>query len=94
MFYLEQNVTEFAHVNGHILDHVITSANDNLVRDVSIHDMISDHCLITSDLTVCKPSNKRTTHSFRKLRSLKLETLCTDIFQSTLHALLHGAMSP
>jgi len=84
MFNLEQNVTEFTHVNGHILDHVITAANDNLVRDVSIHDMISDHCLIISDLTVCKPPNKRTTHSFRKLRSLKLETLCTDISKSTL----------
>ena len=72
VFDLKQHVKNSTHKSEHILDLVITSSGDQLVRNVRVFDpVISDHCAVRWE-TSClkKPGLERKSVCFRKLRSI------------------------
>ena len=50
----KQLVTAPTHNHGHILDVVITREDDDLIQEVTVLDMVSDHCLIKCSLGIPK----------------------------------------
>jgi hypothetical protein len=59
--------------SGHILDVVITRDCEDLVHDLEVSDMISDHNLVLCRLLHKKPKPQRVTITTRKRRSVDLE---------------------
>ena len=70
-FDLVQHVDEPTHVNGHILDHVITrSESKDLVNKVHVDTQISDHFTIIFNLALEKPAPIRKTIKSRNIKSI------------------------
>jgi hypothetical protein len=69
-FGLDQHVTQATHCSGHTLDLVLTRNNDQLLTDVSVGSMISDHFAVHFTGSVAKPHPERRMLSFRKLKTL------------------------
>jgi hypothetical protein len=81
---LTQSVVGPTHQCGHTLDVVITRELDNLVKDIRVLDMISDHCLIGCTLQIERPKVPRKQITSRKYKSLDHEALKKDIESSVL----------
>jgi hypothetical protein len=75
----KQHVMSPTHRSGHILDVVITRDCEDLVHDLEVSDMISDHNLVLCRLLHKKPKPQRVTITTRKLRSVDLEIVKRDI---------------
>lgn len=72
-FNLSQHVNEKTHRAGHILDLVITRNDENIVQSVTVQDScISDH--YTCELQFKKPRFERKTITFRKLKSVDINS--------------------
>ena len=70
-FDLIQHVDEPTHINGHILDHVITrNESKSIIKNVYVDTQISDHFSVIFNLTLEKPVPVRKTVKFRKLKSI------------------------
>jgi hypothetical protein len=75
-FGLKQHVKVSTHNGGHILDLVISRADTELVRGVSVVEGISDHLGILVDLSVTTQKRsvvKKSFHQFKKLDIVKFE---------------------
>ena len=75
---LEQVVRVPTHVKGHILDWVITNAN-NILQDLKVDDRgLSDHFIITLYLRLSKPKHIRKIVNSRKIRDIDIASFRTD----------------
>ena len=84
-FSLVQHVNGPTHKKGHTLDLIITRAVDELVTSVEIRDpMLSDHSAIHCKLRLKKPPLERMETSYRKLRSVNMDSFNDDLKQSDL----------
>ena len=84
-FDLKQHVLSATHASGHTLDLLITRLNEELVRNVKIHDpMISDHLAVFCNLCLKKPQFRKKVISTRKLRSLDNDSFREDVRDSSL----------
>ena len=84
-FGLKQHVSGPTHEKGHTLDLVITKSEDTLIRRTWVRDSaIADHFAVHCDLRLEKPSFREKMVTFRKLRSIDIESLCGDIRDSCL----------
>ena len=92
-FGLVQHVNEPTHVCGHILDVVITRETDRSVSDVIITDpglsdnsgkTAKDHFAVVFNAKAAKPAPIRKTVSYRKYKSIDLESFKADIMKSDL----------
>ena len=84
-FDLKQHVFSATHASGHTLDLLITRLNEELVRNVKIHDpMISDHLAVFCNLSLIKPQFRKKVISTRKLRSLDIDSFREDVRNSSL----------
>ena len=82
---LTQHDRSPTHIQGHILDLVITRKSDNIIKGRPISDRyISDHCSVLCSLSVPRPSPTVKHISFRKLKSLDLTSFKDDIARSDL----------
>jgi len=81
---LTQHVTERTHKHGHILDLVISRDDDNLINEVSVSSMLSDHFLVNIDVSLQKPSVPTKTMSYRKYRSIDKDAFANDLRASHL----------
>jgi len=79
VFNLIQLVRTSTHISGHILDFLLTRANDDVVHDVKVSDMISDHCLLTSSLNLPKPKVEKDVRTFRKIKNIDKAKFCSDL---------------
>ena len=78
-FDLKQNVSSATHASGHTLDLLITRLNEEIVRNVKIHDpMISDLLAVFCNLSLKKPQFRKKVISTRKLRSLDTDSFYED----------------
>ncbi len=96
-FGLKQFVTTSTHISGHILDFIITrhdenNADDDIVKDVEVADMISDHSLLISSLAVEKPRSAKKFKTYRKIRKINIAKFQTDLQQAL--SLIHDTDSP
>lgn len=84
-FSLVQHVNGPTHKKGHTLDLIITRAEDELVTCVKIRDpMLSDHSAVHCKLRLKKPPLERMEISYRKLRSVNMDSFNDDLKQSDL----------
>ena len=73
------------HKNNHALDLVITQCEENFVSNYFVHDpVLSDHFAVHCTLSVVKPPVQLCTRSFRKIRSIDLDSFRRDIANSSL----------
>ena len=84
-FGLKQHVVEPTHILGHTLDLVITRQSDEIIKVLPRVDrFISDHGAVLFRLGCTKPSLSVKTISYRKLKSIDLDALQSDLAQSDL----------
>ena len=84
-FDLKQNVSSATHASDHTLDLLITRLNEEIVRNVKIHDpMISDLLAVFCNLSLKKPQFRKKVISTRKLRSLDTDSFYEDVGNSSL----------
>ena len=82
---LEQHVTVPTHISKHTLDLMITRQSDPLGISVPWTDyLFSDHMPVHCQLTISKPSLRKTQISFRKIKSINVDTLCKELSSSDL----------
>ena len=72
------------HSKHHILDLIITRAEDTLVDSIQALPTVSDHMWVTCDMSILKPGLPQKVISFRKLKSIDLALFSQDIEQSSL----------
>ncbi|KAL9957977.1 hypothetical protein ACROYT_G034937 [Oculina patagonica] len=84
-FSLQQHVMGSTHIHGHTLDLVITRQSDQILRSTPrIDRYFSDHASVLCHLHSIKPSFSARSLSFRKLKSVNVETLNDDLAKSDL----------
>ena len=84
-FSLVQHVNGPTHKKGHTLDLIITRAVDELVTSVEIRDpMLSDHSAVHYKLHLKRPPLERMETSYRKLRSVNMDSFDDNLKQSDL----------
>ena len=73
------------HASGHTKVLLITRLNEELVKNVKIHDpMISDHLAVFCNLSLKKPKFRKKVISTRKLCSLDIDSFREDVRNSSL----------
>ncbi len=84
-FNLKQHVSLPTHNRGHILDLIITRAEDCLVSDIVVKDpVLSDHLAVHCKLKLKKLPAERREVSFRKLKSININSMREDLKSSTV----------
>lgn len=82
---LQQRVGVPTHKSGHTLDVIITRCADSLLPTNSIADcLFSDHFTVISDLIIKKPSLTITQISYRKTKSIDIESFKNDLQKSAV----------
>ena len=84
-FDLQQHVKQPTHRDGHTLDLSITSKSETLVEDEPVVDLfISDHAAILARLGLSRLGLSLKTTTYRKIKSINLESFHSDIQASSL----------
>ena len=79
-------MTDATHVDGHILDLLITRASDQLVTDVRVsEDLVSDHTLVNFGVNISRPVNSRITRSYRKFSTIDCDDLSDKLHSTFSH---------
>ena len=79
-FSLRQHVRDPKHRSGHTLDLKVTREDENIIGPVSVTEsVISDHNLVNSSLNLLKPTLMKRCISSRKIKSVDIERLKSDI---------------
>ena len=78
---IEQHVNKPTHMSGHALDVIMCRDTDNLVQEVQVGDMITDHHLLLCNVHHPKPHLQKTKKITRAFRSIDLPSFRTDIAQ-------------
>ena len=81
---LSQHIEQPTHVHGHTIDMVITRNCDNLLRNVSVDSLISDHHAILAELMCSKPPPVSKTIQYRKLKAIAHQDFINHIKSSSL----------
>jgi hypothetical protein len=81
---LQQHVHEPTHDSGHILDPTISRQDSNLVSDVNLSRLPSDHRAVICYLDLQPPAAVKKKLTYRKLREINIPKLTADIKQSSL----------
>ena len=84
-FGLQQHVNKSTHKKSHILDLVITRGNENIDKLCVIDPDISDHYLVTFNLDVKLPKLEHEKITYRKLKTIDLNSFCKDLENSELN---------
>ena len=84
-FGLQQHVSHPTHIHGHILDLTITRQSDRIIRiPPSVDRYFSDHAAVVCRIHSDKPSLTVKTVSYRKWKSVNVESLNNDLVASDL----------
>ena len=84
---LEQHVDQPTHREGHTLDLLITRMSESLIASTPVVDQfISDHAAVLCWLTPPRPGLSVKTISYRKIKSIDMEQLKTDLQSTALYA--------
>ena len=86
---LKQHVTEATHASGHLLDIVLTRANEP-ISGVEVQDgHISDHSSVFFCLSLAKPPLPTQEIHYRKLKGINMDNFKADIVKSGLPEMQH-----
>lgn len=81
---LQQHVSSSTHMCGHILDLVISSTEDDIVKSVQIGSFIADHAAIHCSLQLTQPPLPREEQVYRKTKSIDHNAFAQDLMHSAL----------
>jgi hypothetical protein len=82
---LEQHISKPTHVKGHLLDLLITRANETPVYDIVVQgSTFSDHFPVTFKLPWKKPAAPQKTVTYRKLKDMDVDAFSSDLRESSL----------
>ena len=82
-FNLRQHVREPTHRSGHTLNLIITREDENTIGPVSVTEsIISDRNIVNCSLNLLKPTLMKRCISSRKIKSIDIERLKSDICDS------------
>ncbi|XP_041460823.1 uncharacterized protein LOC121411977 [Lytechinus variegatus] len=81
---LLQNVCDFTHTSGHILDYILSRSDDDIVKSVEVSTFLSDHAAVHCDLKICKPISGRKEIVYRKLKAIDHDAFAKDLDSSDL----------
>ncbi|XP_068675378.1 uncharacterized protein [Montipora foliosa] len=82
-FNLRQHVREPTHRSGHTLDLIITREDEKIIGPVSVTEsIISDRNIVNCSLNLLKPTLMKRCISSRKIKSIDIERLKSDICDS------------
>ena len=82
---LQQHVEQYTHVQGHTLDLVISRRSDNIIENSPRVDrFLSDHGTVLFSLKSTKPSLLEKTISYRKFKSIDLNSFQSDLAATDL----------
>ena len=83
---LKQHITEPTHIGGHTLDLLITREHDSVILDVPVVDRyLSDHAAVLCQLNSVKPRQVVKEISYRKIKSINVDILRSDLESSELY---------
>ena len=84
-FDLQQHVKQPTHRDGHTLDLSITHKLETLVKDEPTVDLfISDQAAVLTRLVLSRPGLSQKTTTYRKIKSINLDSFHSDIQASSL----------
>ena len=84
-FNLKQHVCEPTHRNGHILDLLITRADESIASAVNVTDpSLSDHLAVRCCLSLPKTAFERKEIQYRKLKSVDISLFRSDLSNAFL----------
>ena len=83
-FGLSQHVNDPTHNRGHTLDYIITKSDNDIISNVEVSEMVSDHCLINAFLKISKPSFSIREVSYRKIKNINTEAFSNDVLNADL----------
>ena len=84
-FNLKQHIWVPTHKSGHTLDLIITRSEDSVATSFDVFNpVLSDHYLVSCVLSIPKISFERKELAFRKLKTVNVSQLRTDIHNSSL----------
>ena len=84
-FGIVQNVNEATHIKGHTVDFILHRSCDKLkVNNVQVRDLISDHHLVSCELSIDTPVTAKRTIVYRNLKSIDTESFRKDILELDL----------
>ena len=94
-FNLIQHVTSPTHVQGNILDLIISPKTNKITTYLTIGPPFSDHFIILLNLSHPKPTRPLTTRTSRKIHNLPIPTFIADLssLPTTTSAELHQSLS-
>jgi hypothetical protein len=81
---LIQHVSEPTHTSGHILDWVMSRAEDNIVCNVDVSVPISDHHCVNASVKLNRPPLPQKSVSFRQYRKIDMELFTSDLMKTDL----------
>ena len=81
---LTQHVTAMTHINGHILDLVITRVSDDIIQSVQTPTLVTDHSAVHCMLRLGKPPLPRKKITYRRTKCINHDNLHDDIAISSL----------
>ena len=74
---LECDVSKSTHKKGHILDFIITWADEDIISECTVKDLfISDHLAVHSSLRLAKLPLERKKVLYRKFRAIDYDEFC------------------
>ena len=78
-----QHINEPTHQAGHTIDLLLTKAQVDVIRDVKLLSSLpSDHSALLASVNLARPQNPKKEVSFRKFRSIDMDSLRADINRS------------
>ena len=94
-FNLIQHVTSPTHVQGNILDLIISPKTNKIITNLTIGPPFSDHFIILLNLSHPKPTRPLTTRTSRKIHNLPIPDVIADLssLPTTTSAELHQSLS-
>ena len=94
-FNLIQHVTSPTHVQGNILDLIISPKPNKIITNLTIGPPFSDHFIILLNLSHTKPTRPLTTRTSRKKHNLPIPDCIADLssLPTTTYAELHQSLS-
>ena len=78
-FDLKQHIVQPTHIKGHTIDYIITRTPDNILHNVVVDSLISDHHAIISSLNVIQPPPQKKKITFRKLKNIDFSDFNNDL---------------
>ena len=86
VFALKQHVKDFTHIDGHVLDLVISAESDSVIKDkVTVQSLISYHFLVVCPLDITTEIDAPKSVKCRKISDIDLASFQTDIVESKLN---------